>query len=133
MYDGSIAHAMSDWLYRAMNIREFRNGHAQQDLLPMMASHEADIGYFQTLCHELCMKLVRLIALGLKVGGGMRFHHIDWRETSLKGSTKKTLPRNEIILQGADQSPRFLMKKVARIGLLYAINLPRAPLAVPFA
>lgn len=51
-----------------MNFGEFRNGKVQQPLPPSLAAHEADVGQFGVLCHELCIKLLRLFALGLGVG-----------------------------------------------------------------
>lgn len=51
---------------RAMNIAEFIDGKAQQALAPALAPHEADIHHFYGLCHELCIKLLKLFALGLK-------------------------------------------------------------------
>lgn len=52
---------------RAMNFGEFANGKAQQLLPPSLASHEAELNRFGRLCHELCVKLLRLLALGLQV------------------------------------------------------------------
>ena len=50
-----------------MNFGEFKNGKAQQALPPTLASREADFGQFEALCHELCIKLLRLIAFGIEV------------------------------------------------------------------
>lgn len=50
-----------------MNFGEFTDGKAQQPLPPSLASHEAALNRFGVLCHELCIKLLRLFALGLKV------------------------------------------------------------------
>lgn len=50
-----------------MNFGEFANGKAQQPLPPSLASHEAELNHFGVLCHELCIKLLRLFALGLRV------------------------------------------------------------------
>ena len=50
-----------------MNFREFANGKAQQPLPPSLDSHEAELSHFGVLCHELCIKLLRLFALGLRV------------------------------------------------------------------
>ena len=49
-----------------MNIAELIDGKAQQALAPALAPHEADIHHFYGLCHELCIKLLKLFALGLK-------------------------------------------------------------------
>lgn len=51
-----------------MNFGEFSNQKAQQLLPPSLVSHEADLNHFQILCHELSIKLLRLLALGLKAG-----------------------------------------------------------------
>ena len=50
-----------------MNFGEFRNGRAAQLLPPSLAPHEAFLGQFQSFCHDLCIKLLRLLALGLHV------------------------------------------------------------------
>lgn len=50
-----------------MNFGEFTDGKAQQPLPPSLASHEAELYHFGVLCHELCIKLLRLFALGLRV------------------------------------------------------------------
>lgn len=50
-----------------MNFGEFADGKAQQPLPPPLASHQADINHFRILCHELCIKLLRLCAHGLRV------------------------------------------------------------------
>ncbi|KAF6222139.1 hypothetical protein HO133_001225 [Letharia lupina] len=51
----------------AMNFGEFTDGKAQQPLPPSLASHEAELYHFGVLCHELCIKLLRLFALGLRI------------------------------------------------------------------
>lgn len=50
-----------------MNLGEFTDGKAQQPLPPSLASQEAELHQFGVLCHELCVKLLCLFALGLKV------------------------------------------------------------------
>lgn len=50
-----------------MNFGEFANGKAQQPLPPSLAPQEAELNDFGVLCHDLCVKLLRLFALGLKV------------------------------------------------------------------
>ena len=50
-----------------MNIGEYINGKAQQPLTPILKSHEVEIGDFSKLCSNLCMKLLRLLAVGLQV------------------------------------------------------------------
>ncbi|KAL2048107.1 hypothetical protein N7G274_000018 [Stereocaulon virgatum] len=51
----------------AINIGEFVNGKAQQTLAPTLALYEDNLGHFSVLCHRLCMKLLRLFALGLQI------------------------------------------------------------------
>ncbi len=50
-----------------MNFGEFVDGKAQQPLPSSLASHEAELNQFGVLCRELCIKLLRLFALGLRV------------------------------------------------------------------
>lgn len=50
-----------------MNIGEYIDGKAQQPLPPTLVNHESDIGDFSKKCSELCMKLLRLLAVGLQV------------------------------------------------------------------
>ncbi|KAI9820998.1 MAG: hypothetical protein M1826_000777 [Phylliscum demangeonii] len=52
----------------AFNFAEFRDGHAQQPLPPVIVRDEARLGRFASLCHDLCMKLLRLLAQGLEIG-----------------------------------------------------------------
>ena len=52
-----------------MNIGEYADGKAQQPLSPTLKPYEADIGDFSGLCHKLCMRVLRLLAVGLKVRG----------------------------------------------------------------
>ena len=52
---------------RAKNLGEFADGKAQQPLPPSLALHEAELNQFGVLCHGLCIKLLRLFALGLRV------------------------------------------------------------------
>lgn len=59
-------------LIRAMNFGEFVNGKAQQPLPPSLSPHEANLDHFGALCHGLCVKLLRLFALGLRVS-----YHLD--------------------------------------------------------
>ena len=51
-----------------MNFGQYMNGKAQQPLTPTLKPHEAEIGDFSAMCSQLCMKLLRLLAMGLKVG-----------------------------------------------------------------
>ena len=50
-----------------MNIGQYVDGKAQQPLSPTLRPHEADIGDFSGLCNKLCMRILRLLAVGLKV------------------------------------------------------------------
>jgi isopenicillin N synthase-like dioxygenase len=52
---------------RAFNLGEFQKGKAQQPLPGPLMRHEPEISHFESLCHDLCMKILRLFALGLKV------------------------------------------------------------------
>ncbi|KAH0547561.1 hypothetical protein FGG08_000286 [Glutinoglossum americanum] len=51
----------------AFNLGEFHGGKAQQPLPDVLIPHEAELGHFTDRCHELCMKILRLFALGLKI------------------------------------------------------------------
>lgn len=51
-----------------MNFGEFVDGKAPQALPPTIKEHDSDINKFGQLCHELCIKLLCLFAVGLKVG-----------------------------------------------------------------
>ena len=50
-----------------MNFGEFRNGRAQQALPAPLSSNESKIAGFEKSCHNLCIRLLRLFAIGLKV------------------------------------------------------------------
>ena len=50
-----------------MNFGEFKDGRPQQILPPSLSAYERDIANFEKLCHNLCIRLLRLFALGLKV------------------------------------------------------------------
>lgn len=52
---------------RAFNLGEFHEGKAQQSLPERLIRHEPEIGHFERLCHDLCMRILRLFALGLNV------------------------------------------------------------------
>lgn len=52
---------------RAVNFGDFVDGKSSQPLAPVLSSSEAKIGDFQTQCHNLCLRLLRLFALGLQV------------------------------------------------------------------
>lgn len=52
---------------RAFNLGEFHEGKAQQPLPAPLMTHESEFSHFESLCHDLCMKILRLFALGLNV------------------------------------------------------------------
>ena len=91
-----------------MNFGEFANGKAQQPLPPTLAPHEADLCRFESLCHEICIKFLRLLSIALEVGNLEDFHEA-WSN----------------IL-------RSLRKWAARIGSLIVINLEKVLLVVCF-
>ena len=62
-------------IHRAINFGEFVNGKAPQRLPPALQSDEATISSFQWQCHQLCVKLLHLFALGLKVNLPVRAIH----------------------------------------------------------
>lgn len=55
-------------IIRAFNFGEFMNGKAQQSMPELLVRQETEIYRFELLCRDLCTKLLRLFALGLKVG-----------------------------------------------------------------
>ena len=61
--------------FRVLNFGEFSNGKAAQHLPPLLASHELEIADFESRCHQLCVKLLRLFAKGLKVCFACRIRH----------------------------------------------------------
>ncbi len=46
---------------------DFVNGKAQQPLSPLLAENEDVLSEFSDTCHQLCMKILQLFAVGLKV------------------------------------------------------------------
>lgn len=52
---------------RAFNLGEFKDGKAQQPLPASFADNETELNEFQDLCHDLCLKLLRLFAIALNV------------------------------------------------------------------
>lgn len=52
---------------RALNLGEFVKGQAQQKLPKSLVAHETELSDFADRCHDLCMKILRHFALGLKV------------------------------------------------------------------
>ena len=98
---------------RAMNFGEFTNGKAQQPLPTSLALHEAELNHFGVLCHELCIKLLRLFAHGLRV----------WECVRLLAF----LPFSRLI------RPRSIGTKVGRIGSRPGMIFLRALPAACFA
>lgn len=47
---------------------EFLNGKAQQPLPDLLGANEAELSQFSKSCHDLCMKILQLFAVGLEVG-----------------------------------------------------------------
>ncbi|SLM38309.1 Oxoglutarate/iron-dependent dioxygenase [Lasallia pustulata] len=76
----------------AFNFGEFIDGRAQQPMPKALALNEADLSRFADLCHALCIKLLKLFALGLDIDaddGGE-----DWfssRHDTSKGPSGSTL------------------------------------------
>lgn len=48
-------------------MNEFRNGHAQQPLPTPLLEAEAHIDTFITKCHDLCLRILQLFAVGLEI------------------------------------------------------------------
>ena len=70
-----------------MNFGEFANGKAQQPLPPSLAGNEAELNSFGVLCHELCIKLLRFLAVGLKVSDRVRHLYLqipDYTQVDVK-------------------------------------------------
>lgn len=53
--------------HRAFNLGEFLEEKPQQSLPESLKKYERELGRFESLCHSLCLRLLRLFALGLKV------------------------------------------------------------------
>ncbi|KAL0639567.1 hypothetical protein Q9L58_001393 [Maublancomyces gigas] len=51
----------------AFNLGEFKDGKAQQPLPASFADNETELNEFQDLCHDLCLKLLRLFAIALNI------------------------------------------------------------------
>lgn len=49
------------------NLTQFRDGKAQQPLPPALVPHERELSAFSDYCHNLCLKILRLFAIGLQV------------------------------------------------------------------
>ncbi|KAI9831324.1 MAG: hypothetical protein M1819_005098 [Sarea resinae] len=92
----------------AFNFGEFVNGKAQQPLPEALERHEEELNYFSNLCHGLCIKILKLFALGLKIepeDGGQ-----DWfssRHDPTKGPSGSILRllHYPAIPEGADYVP----------------------------
>lgn len=52
---------------RAINFGEFVDGKAQQPLAKSLVAHESELSGFADRCHDLCIRLLQLFAIGLKV------------------------------------------------------------------
>lgn len=52
---------------RAINFGEFIGGKAQQPLAKSLVAHETELSEFADRCHDLCIRLLQLFAIGLKV------------------------------------------------------------------
>ncbi|MCJ1271091.1 hypothetical protein MMC22_010990 [Lobaria immixta] len=51
----------------AINFGEFVDGKAQQPLAKSLVAHESELSGFADRCHDLCIRLLQLFAIGLKV------------------------------------------------------------------
>ncbi|KAF3088296.1 hypothetical protein TWF102_010202 [Orbilia oligospora] len=51
----------------ALNFGEFKDGHAQQPLPDSLVADESTLNDFFTSCHNLCVRLLQLFAMGLKI------------------------------------------------------------------
>ncbi|KAI9718406.1 MAG: hypothetical protein M1812_004127 [Candelaria pacifica] len=56
-----------DHAHRALNFGEFVNGKAQQPIPESLIAHEKELSDFADQCHCLCIKILKLFALGLKI------------------------------------------------------------------
>ena len=60
----------------AFNMNEFRNGRAQQSLPSVLAEHEDRLNEFVERCRNLCLSILRYVAVGLDIetrAGGQEF------------------------------------------------------------
>ncbi|KAL4866336.1 hypothetical protein BDV12DRAFT_173055 [Aspergillus spectabilis] len=67
----------------AFNFGEFNSGKAQQPLPAALASYETEIGNFENLCTKTCNRILKLLALGLKISPDF----FTTRHDPTKGST----------------------------------------------
>ncbi|KAI9759231.1 MAG: hypothetical protein M4579_002519 [Chaenotheca gracillima] len=51
----------------AFNFGDFISGRAQQPLPPALVPHEEELSHFASACRDVCMKILRLFALGLEI------------------------------------------------------------------
>ncbi|KAF8449741.1 hypothetical protein BDZ91DRAFT_751695 [Kalaharituber pfeilii] len=92
----------------ALNFGDFVDGKAQQPLPASLIEHEVELAQYQELCHNLCMRLLRLFAIGLEIEekeGGK-----DWfssRHDKAKGSSDSILRllHYPAIPEGSDYIP----------------------------
>jgi hypothetical protein len=52
---------------RAFNFGEFVDGRAQQTLSPILRRDEAALANFSSSCRNLALRILKLIAMGLRV------------------------------------------------------------------
>lgn len=50
-----------------MNIGEFKDGKAQQQLPQCLVTNKAQVAHFTDLCNRICRQILRFLALGLEV------------------------------------------------------------------
>ncbi|RFU34995.1 hypothetical protein B7463_g1398, partial [Scytalidium lignicola] len=78
-----------------INFGEFSNGKAQQPLPPTLKDHEGELNAFQDYCHNLCLKILTLFAIGLDVdpaqGGRTWFSSRHSRALGPSGCTLRFL------------------------------------------
>ncbi|EEH10045.1 conserved hypothetical protein [Histoplasma capsulatum G186AR] len=53
--------------FRAMNIHEFKENKAQQELPKSLVPHEAELARFIDLCRKTCNRILTLLAIGLDI------------------------------------------------------------------
>lgn len=84
-----------DTTTRIINFGEFSDGKAQQPLPPTLIDHESEISAFQDYCHNLCLKILDLFAIGLDVdpaqGGRKWFSSRHSRALGPSGCTLRFL------------------------------------------
>ncbi|CAG9954215.1 unnamed protein product [Clonostachys rosea f. rosea IK726] len=66
----------------AFNFGEFVNGKAQQPIPPAITSDEPKFSAFADYCHNLCLKLLYLLGVGLNVGDFFSSAHVTSKGAS---------------------------------------------------